>query len=582
MAKFFSAERNTQMLIALLKGHGIKRIIASPGTTNVNFVGSVEDDPFFEIYSCVDERSAAYMACGLAAETGEPVVITCTGATASRNYLPALTEAYYRKLPVLAVTGMQPFGRIGSYTAQVIDRSQQPKDTVKLSVHIPALLPTEEDEWAANVQINKAILELTHKGGGPVHIDLQTNFTPESCDNPKTLERIIRRVTYSEAFPSLPDGRIGVFVGAHKKWSNKLTEAVDQFCANHDAVVLCDNTSNFWGKYRVQAQLPAYQSGKNYDYNNFDLIIHIGDVSGSGIHFKTKEVWRVDLDGEIRDTFKKLTYVFEMDEGDFFAYYAKNDGPHLDGLFKTWTSEYGRLYEKIPELPFSNIWVAQHTIRQLPENAVIHFGIWNSLMSWNYFMPPQGTLGYSNTGGFGIDGGVSTLIGASFSNPDKPFFGIVGDLAFFYDMNSVGNRYVGKNLRIMLINNGCGVQFHLSGNYSQRVGISDFDVHRFIAAGGHFGNQSSELVRHYVCDLGFEYICAHSKEEYMENVSKFVDPEVKDKPVFFEVFVDYHDDPKAEDIIRSLEPSVSRGTRAMVKNILGEKNVQRMKKMINH
>lgn len=582
MASFFSAERNTQMLIALLKAHGIKRVIASPGTTNVNFVGSVENDPFFEVYSCVDERSAAYMACGLAAETEEPVVITCTGATASRNYLPAITEAYYRKLPVLAVTGMQPFGRIGSYTSQVIDRSQQPKDTFKLSVHVPALFPTEEDEWAANVMLNKAILELTHKGGGPVHIDLQTNFTPESCDNPKTEERVIKRVTYSGIYPSLPDGKIGIFVGAHKKWSDKLTDAVDQFCAEHDAVVLCDNTSNFWGKYRVQAQLPAYQSGRNYEYNNFDLVIHIGDVSGSGIRFRAKEVWRVDLDGEVRDTFKKLTYVFEMEEKDFFTYYTKNEGSCSDDLLRTWNSEYDRLYGKIPELPFSNIWVAQHTIGQLPENSVIHFGIWNSLMSSNYFMPSRGTLGYSNTGGFGIDGCVSSLIGASFSNPSRPFFGIVGDLAFFYDMNSIGNHYIGKNLRIMLINNGCGVQFHLSGNYSQRVGISDSEVHRFIAAGGHFGNQSSDLVKHYACDLGFEYICARSKEEYLENMSKFIDPQVGDRPVFFEVFVEYHDDPKAEDTIRSIDAIVSRGTRTLVKNILGEKNVQKMKQMIKY
>lgn len=580
MSKFFSAERNTQMLVALLKAHGIKRVIASPGTTNVNFVGSIESDPFFEIYSCVDERSAAYMACGLAAETGEPVVITCTGATASRNYLPALTEAYYRKLPVLAVTGMQPFGRIGSYTSQVIDRSQQPKDTVKLSVHIPAVLPTEEDEWAANLMINKAILELTHKGGGPVHIDLQTNFTPDSCDNPKTVERVIRRITYADSYPQLPEGKIGIFVGAHKKWSVELTDIVDEFCAKHDAVVLCDNTSNFWGKYRVQAQLLAYQSGRDYVYNNFDLVIHIGDVSGAGIHFKTKEVWRVDPDGEIRDTFKKLTYIFEMEERSFFEHYAGGNQDHSDNFLSTWNIEYNRIYSKIPELPFSNIWVAQHTIGQLPENSVIHFGIWNSLMSWNYFKPSHGTLGYSNTGGFGIDGGVSSLIGASFNNPEKPYFGVIGDLAFFYDMNSIGNRYIGKNLRIMLINNGCGVQFHLSGNYSQRVGISDSDVHKFIAAGGHFGKQSPDLVRNYVSDLGFDYVSAYNKDEYLENVSKFTNPVVGDRPVFFEVFIEYHDDPKAEDAIRSLDAGVSRNTRTFVKNIIGEKNVQKIKKMI--
>jgi len=79
----YTSERNVQIVIALLKAHGIRRIIASPGTTNMTFVVSVENDPWFSVWSSVDERSAAYLACGMAAETGEPVAISCTGATAS-------------------------------------------------------------------------------------------------------------------------------------------------------------------------------------------------------------------------------------------------------------------------------------------------------------------------------------------------------------------------------------------------------------------------------------------------------------------------------------------------------------------
>ena len=107
MEQYYTNERNVQIVIGLLKAHGIKRIVASPGSTNVTFVASVQQDPWFEIYSCVDERSAAYMACGIALETGEPCVLSCTGATASRNYFSALTEAYYRKLPILAITSTQ-------------------------------------------------------------------------------------------------------------------------------------------------------------------------------------------------------------------------------------------------------------------------------------------------------------------------------------------------------------------------------------------------------------------------------------------------------------------------------------------
>lgn len=101
MKNYYSSDRSTQLVVALLKAHHISYVIASPGTTNIALVGSMQHDPFFKIISAADERSAAYMACGLSASTGSPVVITCTEATASRNYLPALTEAYYRNCQYL-------------------------------------------------------------------------------------------------------------------------------------------------------------------------------------------------------------------------------------------------------------------------------------------------------------------------------------------------------------------------------------------------------------------------------------------------------------------------------------------------
>ena len=78
--KYYSSERSVQLLISLLKQHGIKKIVASPGTTNLSFVASLQQDEWFEVYSSVDERSAAYLACGMAEESGEPVVLSCTGA----------------------------------------------------------------------------------------------------------------------------------------------------------------------------------------------------------------------------------------------------------------------------------------------------------------------------------------------------------------------------------------------------------------------------------------------------------------------------------------------------------------------
>lgn len=114
------------------------------------------------------------MACGLAAETCEPVVITCTGATASRNYLPAMTEAYYRKLPVIAVTGTDRIENTGHLMPQSIDRTQIQKDIAICSVFLNQIR-TDEQEWRCIVDANKALINSTRRGGGPVHINLEIN-----------------------------------------------------------------------------------------------------------------------------------------------------------------------------------------------------------------------------------------------------------------------------------------------------------------------------------------------------------------------------------------------------------------------
>lgn len=157
--KYYSSERNVQILLALLKRNGIKKVIVSPGGTNICFVGSIQNDPFFEIYSSVDERSAAYMACGLAAESGEPVVLSCTMSTASRNYYPGMTEAYYRKLPVLAITSHIGSNHIGNLRSQVIDRRIIPNDVAQMSVELP--IPKDESEdFFVEMEVN--LLSLIH------------------------------------------------------------------------------------------------------------------------------------------------------------------------------------------------------------------------------------------------------------------------------------------------------------------------------------------------------------------------------------------------------------------------------------
>ena len=185
----------------------------------------------------------------------------------------------------------------------------------------------------------------------------------------------------------------------------------------------------------------------------------------------------------------------------------------------------------------------------IPAGSVLHLGILNSLRSWNDFYPQQEVDTYSNVGGFGIDGGMSTLIGASLASPNKLCFGVFGDLAFFYDLNSLGNRYIGKNLRILFVNNGCGTEFNM---YFHPGSQFESQTNDYIAAGGHFGNQSRDLVKHYTQDLGFKYLHAENKYEFREAMKEFLNPNF-DKSVVFECFTNPKDESAVHHILNNLE-----------------------------
>ena len=576
----YTNERNVQIVIALLKAHGIHRVIASPGTTNMTFVVSIENDPWFQIWSSVDERSAAYLACGMAAETGEPVVISCTGATASRNYMPGLTEAYYRKLPVLAITSTRGNHQVGHLIDQQIDRRNIPNDIAMESVTIP-MVKDKEDERFCEIEANKAILALKLNGGGPAHINLYTRYSQDfNVTEIPHVYAIFRHTVFDQKLPDIPqNGRIVIFVGAHANFSKRLTTAVDKFCATYDSVVLCDHTSGYRGKYEVHYQLVCGQQQWHSPLANADLCIHIGEVSGSPFNVHAAHTWRVSPDGALRDTFGNLRRVFMMPEEEFFERYAKDNTCHTE-LLEAMTAEVEAVEEKLPELPFSNIWIAQQMHNKLPKGCELHLGILHSLRSWNFFKLPTGIQAKCNVGGFGIDGGVSTMMGASFAHLEKLFIGIFGDLAFFYDLNVIGNRHVGNNVRILLINNGKGNEFR---NYNHPCYFLGEEADKYVAAAGHYGNMSRKLIKDYATDLGYEYLVASNKKEFNAVIDRFLTPEITDKPMLLEVFTQTEDESNAlEQILNFIsDPKlvIKNKIKQTAKNILGNNGYEIVRKI---
>ncbi len=581
--KKYSAERNVQIVIGLLKVNNIRKVVVSPGATNVSLVASMQSDSFFEMYSVVDERSAAYFACGLSEESNEPVVLSCTGATSSRDYMPGLTEAFYAKLPILAITSSMTTSHVGHLFAQSTDRSAPPKDVVVKSF---ALQPVKDadDEWDCTMKVNKAISYLSMNGGGPVHLDLTTRFSMDFLVEQIPIVRNIQRIDAEDIFPSLPKGRVAIFIGSFHKWSPQLIAAIDIFCATHNAVVLCDHTSGYQGKYRILSALYAAQEKCNHELLQVDLLIHMGEISGDyytigALH--PKEVWRVNEDGEIRDRFQSLTYVFKMKSTTFFEHYSKDGVAKDDSLLFAFKKKIDLIRSQIPELPFSNIWIAAQMAPRIPKCAIVHLGILQSLRSWNFFETDSSVRFHSNVGGFGIDGNFSTLVGASLVNPDKLYFGILGDLSFFYDLNIIGNRHLSNNIRLLVINNGKGLEFR---TYKHRASIFGEDTDKYIAAAGHNGSQSKELVKHMAQDLGFHYLTADCKTSFRNVVSDFVNPQLGTAPTIFEVFTNTDDEVESLKLLQNTLVDnhfvTKQKLKSSVTSIIGSQTISTIKKIL--
>ena len=566
----YTIQENVRIVIAMLKQYGIHHIVISPGGTNIPISQAVQDDTFFHCYSVPDERSAMYFAIGLYLQTGEVIATSCTSAQATRNYIPGLTEAFYKHVPVLAITTAKLERFQYQDYMQAPDQCSLPRDSVKRSFDLPPV--TDENTRSQCYHAaREAIMEITHRRPGPVQLNirivdaLQGKFIDEQLPNVRPLQRYMAWDDWSEI--ELQGKKILIVVGEHRPFDEKQRKAIEAFCENYNVVVYVNHLSNYHGKYSIQGNLLVACGGMKKLHP--DILITIGGQTGdyplygalNGL--SDMEHWRVAEDGALVDTYSRLTKVFECPDYFFFNRLA---GVHLCGhsYYEKWIQLEEMLNRNI-QLPFSNLYVAQQLYKEIPSCSIVNYAILNSLRCWNYFPLDPSIQGYANVAAFGIDGCNSMLIGESM-NTDELCFIITGDLAFFYDMNVLGNRHVGNNVRLLLINNGAGVEFK---NYNHLGALFGDEADKYIAAAGHYGNKSRNLVRHYAEDLGFEYLSAGNKDEFLQVYESFLTPAYTPKPILFEIFTDTKDESDALKLIRNISKDVKSTIVNTAKQLLG-------------
>ncbi len=536
-------------VIAMLKEYGIRNIVTSPGTQNAGFAMLVQDDNFFNCYSVVDERSAAYVATGIAYETQEPVVITCTGATASRNYMSALTEAYYKKLPIIALTFYEYINNAFSNSPQFIDRSVSQNDIKTIDVALPGIQSPEEKSRCLTY-LNAALSTAKYKHE-PVHIDCPSKVDINMIKTKYPLPTDVWSTEFIyEKFDKhcgeFNKKNVALFIGQHNKFDKEYENVISEFAQHYNAPVFCDHTSNYKGKNKFMIN----------DYTLFspnrvspDILIDLGGIScdyTTNPIFDKALKWKVSKEDKFitRKNYRTTKIFVGLEKNILKAMISKDvkSNNYIEILRKN-----SKKFSDIDSLPLSLPFIAYHLSKNIPNNSVLHLGILNSLRSMNFFDLDDSIQVNANVGGFGIDGALSTLVGQSYVQKNKLNFALIGDLAFFYDMNSLGIRDIKNNIRILLVNNneGCEMEF---GPWKPISDDREGKVSKYVCAQGHYKNGA----KNWAESCGFKYMSANTKENLLEQFYSFCNDKC-DKPIIFEVFTKMQDEKRAQEIIRRMK-----------------------------
>lgn len=540
----YSTIKNIQILLALMKEHGIDTVVVSPGGSSITIIHSMEDDPFFHLYSAIDERSAAYFAMGLAQELGRPVGLLCTSGTAVCNYLPAVTEAFYQKVPVLVITADKHPYFLNQLATQKINQENIFGDKVKKCVMLP-MVNTEDDFWYCERLINEGILELTHHGCGPVHINIPTIGLNEYVDQLPYVRKVSRiskesgeNVWESKAKELAKYKKIFVLVGQTAGFDQETTDMVSKFFEKYNCIISAEHLSNLNFNKKVNTYLITETHTSGAFSENFipDLVISMGgNVASYNIktylcaHRNEINHWVINDNGSVCDAFKNLTTIFECSIRDFFSYFAENapSGSVNDKTYyNSWVREIERL--KLPELPYSTLGTAKMLSERIPQNSLLHLGILNSIRVMQFWEIPNVRKVYGNIGALGIDGTLSTFLGQAAVTDDLCFL-VIGDFSFFYDMNAVWLRYVKNNVRIVLLNNLGAEEFYF---FFGKENMPEID--NYIAA------THNSTAKDWIQASGFDYIGVSNSDELSKAMDRFVSP--SGKPILMEVMIDIDKD----------------------------------------
>ncbi len=478
-------------LVQLCAQKGITQVFLSPGSRNAPLSLAFARHGAFKITVLVDERSAAFVALGAAQQIKHPVILVCTSGTAALNYSPAVAEAYFSQVPLLVLTADRPQEWIEQADGQAIHQQNIFGKHAHFSFQWPADWSHPDASWFANRTANEAINFLLGSNKGPVHINIpfREPFYPTETDsfNYPTVRQIEVLKPEAKLSAGQLHDSVQFFLGCAKvlvvvgqtEPDLELKNALYALNYYGETVVVADVTANLHGLKKIIKLHDWFLMNKDEAFQESlkpDLVITCGRsvLSKNLKHFlrnaAPKQHWHIHEGGYTPDSFQTLTHIFECKPEFFFkkigeqVFFSKNEGAAAYAAL--WQDAESNAMQKLNEAfqvqSQSEISCVKQVLPHIPSNAILHIANSMPVRYVNLLqnlLPPDIQI-FANRGTSGIDGSISTAVGAAM-NTKLPVFMLTGDLSFLYDKNALWNNHLPSNLKIIILNNSGGNIFRM-------------------------------------------------------------------------------------------------------------------------
>lgn len=485
---------------------GIENAILCPGSRSAALTISFVRHPKINTFSISDERSAAFIAMGMAQMTQKPVVIVCTSGTAAYNFASAVAESFFQEIPLIVLTADRPDEWIHQYDGQTIFQKEIYGKHVKKSYHLPSDYSHTDAIWQIERSLNEGINLSISNPKGPVHfnVPIREPFYPTENEQ-VTFDRHVRLINKPTTKPTLSDETWQEIFDIWEKSERKLitvgqstnidTQNLKNLGEEFFVPIIGDIISNVHKDSTdfISAH-DIFLSAKNDESLQPDLLITAGmsfiskNLKIYLRKFQPKYHIHIQEHPDLIDPFQTLTHKFEVSPNYFFKklfedldYQKFREGDEEDEthFYDDWKKidirAKKKLLDFLSKADFSDFKAFEMVLNNLPENSILHLGNSMSVRYANLvgLDSSKNIEVFCNRGTSGIEGSLSTAVGQAMMT-QKIVTCILGDVSFMYDRNALWNNYLPKNLRIVVMNNHGGNIFRMIDGPSKQPELRDY------------------------------------------------------------------------------------------------------------